>query len=151
MWKRRFFKFVLPVAAIASSAALFSGCHRSCHRWSSPEGRADWVVKKISNELDLDASQKSKLDQIKAEVLSHKPNFAAWHDSLAGDFLTQLRSDKIDIEKVNSLLDDKEAKIKEFRVFLVNKFVEFHAILTPAQREKLATKLNEMKSKHKCD
>jgi periplasmic protein CpxP/Spy len=151
MWKRRFFKFVLPVAAIAASAALFSGCHRSCHRMSSPEGRADWVVKKISNELDLDANQKTKLNAIKTDILLHRPNFMGWRDSLSGDFLSQLRSDTIDKDKVNSILEDKEAKMKEFRAFMVDKFVEFHAILTPTQREKLATKLNDMKSHHKCD
>ncbi len=145
MWKRKFLKFILPVAAIGLGAALFTGCHGSHCCAKSPKGKADWVVKKLSNELDLDAGQKAKLELIKIDLLTHRPDFMAWHDSLGSDLINQIRSEKMDKEKMNSILSEKEDKLKEFRSLLVDKLIEFHAILTPVQREKLAAKIAEMK------
>jgi protein CpxP len=37
------------------------------------------------------------------------------------------------------------------RVFMTKKFIEFHAVLTPEQRNKLADKVTELLKKHSHD
>ena len=140
---RRFFRFAFPIAALAGAAFLFSGCHRRCGWRHSPEQRADWVAKKIASELDLDASQKARLDTLKAEILAKRSDFHAVHAGLKELVIGQIRASSVDTGKITQALEEREAKTKELRGFVVEEFASFHAILTPAQREKLAAKLEK--------
>ena len=141
MFFRRFIRFAFPIAALAGTAFLLSGCHRRCGWHHSPEKRADWVARKISSELDLDAAQKAKLDTIKAAILARRSDFRAVHAGMKDILLGQIRAGAVDTSKLAQAFEEKEAKMKELRGFLVAEFAEFHAMLTPAQREKLAAKL----------
>jgi Spy/CpxP family protein refolding chaperone len=144
MLVRRIFRFAFPVLAVAGAAVLLSGCHRRCGWHHDPQQKADWIAKKVASELDLDAQQKAKLDAIKAALLARQADFRAVHAGLKDVLLGQLRASSVDTAKLNQALDEREAKIKELRGFLVGEFSEFHAMLTPAQREKLAAKLERM-------
>jgi Spy/CpxP family protein refolding chaperone len=121
----------------------------SSHRFhsQSPEKKAEWVVQKISNELDLDDNQKTKLDEIKSEVLAKHRNFSGVKSELWDEVYNQVHSEKIDEEKLNTLFAKKEAQFQDMRVFSVGKFAEFHAMLTPEQRDKLAEKMTKFKER----
>jgi periplasmic protein CpxP/Spy len=142
MLVRRFVRIAFPLLAITAGALFLSGCHgRHCGWNSSPEKKADHIVKRISKELDLTPDQKTKLDKIKVDVLARKADFQSVHAGLREVFLTQLRSPKLDEAKLNQGLEDREAKMKELRGFLVTELAEFHAILDSTQREKLASRI----------
>ena len=141
---RRIFRFAFPVVAVIGAVCLLSGCHRRCGWRHSPEQKADWIAKKVASELGLDAAQKAKLDTIKAALLSRQADFRAVHAGLKELLIGQIRVSSVDTAKLNQALDEREAKIKELRGFAVAEFAEFHAMLTPAQREKLAAKLEKM-------
>ena len=139
---RRFLRFAFPVLAITAGAVFLSGCHRGhCSRNSSPEDKADHIAKKIAKELDLTEAQKTQLDKIKADILARKGEFTAVHDGLKETLLGQIRSASVDQSLLNRSLEDREAKIRDLRGFMVAEFAEFHAMLDSAQREKLAAKL----------
>jgi periplasmic protein CpxP/Spy len=142
--RRRFFRFAVPVVALAGAAFLLSGCHRRCGWHRSPEERADWVARKIASELGLDAAQKAKLDTVKAALLARQSDFKAVHAGLKDLLIGQIRSASVDTAALDKGLEEREAKMKELRAFAVAEFAQFHAILTPAQREKLAAKLEKM-------
>lgn len=141
---RRFFRFAFPVVALVGAACLLSGCHRRCGWRCNPQDRADWIAKKVASELGLDAAQKAKLDTIKAALLARQADFRAVHAGLKDLLVGEIRSSAVDTAKLNQALDEREAKIKELRGFVVGEFAQFHAMLTPAQREKLAAKLEKM-------
>lgn len=139
---RRFFRYAFPVLAITAGALFLSGCHHGHCGWkASPEKKADHIAKKIAKELNLTAGQKTKLDKIKADILARKGEFTAVHAGLKDMLMGQIRSASVDTAMINQGLEDREAKIKELRGFMVAEFAEFHAMLDPAQREKLASKL----------
>ncbi|MDB5103524.1 MAG: hypothetical protein JWP91_1213 [Fibrobacteres bacterium] len=145
MLARRFFRFAFPVLAITAGALFLAGCRgRHCGWNSSPEAKADHIAKRVAKELNLTAEQKSKLDKIKADILSRKGDFQAVHAGLKETLLGQIRSPSVDQAKLNQGLEDREAKIKELRSFMVAEFAEFHAMLDSAQREKLASHLERM-------
>lgn len=146
-FRRRFFRFAFPVVALAGAAFLLSGCHRRCGWHHDPKEKADWIAKKVASELGLDAAQKARLDTIKAAVLARQADFRAVHAGLKDLLIGQIRASAVDTAALSKGLEDREAKIKELRGFLVAEFAEFHAILTPAQREKLAAKLEGMGSR----
>ncbi len=139
---RKIFRFAFPVLAITAGAFFLSGCRgRHCGWNSGPEQKADWIVKRIAKELDLRPEQKTKLDKIKVDILARKADFQAVHAGLSELAMGQLRAASVDQAKLNQGLEDREAKIKELRGFLVAEFTEFHDVLDSAQREKLASKL----------
>ncbi|HKP94218.1 MAG TPA: Spy/CpxP family protein refolding chaperone [Fibrobacteria bacterium] len=138
----RLFRFAFPVVAITAGALLLAGCRgRHCGWNASPEEKADRIAKRVAKELDLRPEQKTKLDKIKADILARKADFQAVHAGFREVALGQIRAATVDQAKLNQSLEEREAKIKELRSFMVAEFAEFHAILDSAQREKLASKL----------
>jgi Spy/CpxP family protein refolding chaperone len=145
MLVRRMLRFAFPVLAITAGALFLSGCRgRHCGWHASPEEKADHITKRIAKELDLRPEQKTKLDKIKTDILARKADFQAVHAGFREIALGQIRSASVDQAKLNQNLEEREAKIKELRTFLVAEFAEFHAMLDPAQREKLASKLEKL-------
>jgi len=137
---------VLGVVTIASISGIFflTGCGGRRGWGVSPEKRADWIATRISKELDLNDTQKNTLNSIKSEILARKLDFRSMNAGAVQAILPQLKSDTLDQAKINSAFQDREAKAKETREFLVAKFAEFHRILTPEQKAKLAEKVEKM-------
>jgi periplasmic protein CpxP/Spy len=141
---------VVAVLILLVIAKLFSGCHHRphfCKAHSSHEKRVKWVIKKISKELKLNEQQKVELERIKDEIMAKKAEFKVNHDEIKNAVLFQVKSDTVDQAALNGLFGDKELEFKEMRAFLINKFSEFHSILTPEQRLKLADKMEKFHSK----
>lgn len=104
-------------------------------------------MKKIAKELKLNEQQKVELEQIKDEILAKKAEFKINHQEIKNAVLSQVKSDTVDQAALNGLFEDKELEFKEMRAFLVDKFAEFHNILTPEQRLSLAEKMEKFHSK----
>ncbi len=135
----------LLLMVVGIGVFFMSGCRRhacSFHR-ATPEKRAEWMVKRISSELDLNDSQKKEVNRIKDEILAKKKGYKNDHHQMYEAVLAQVKGESVDEALLNQLFQDKEAQFKEMRGFMISKFAEFHKILTPAQREKLAKKMNE--------
>lgn len=142
MLVRRFSKIVFaPLFVLAAGALILGGCRHGGHcGWGSksPEEKADRMVKKISKELDLNDQQKAGLEKIKGDFLARKADFEAVKAGFHEELAAQIRSGAIDKAKLNQSLSAREAKVQELRVFVVDEFAEFHALLDAGQREKLA-------------
>lgn len=127
---------LLAATAVMFIGAAVMGCGRP--HPPSPEKRADWIVKKVSSKLDLNADQKAKLNTIKEEVLARMKEESAGREKTGREALALVKSGKIDAASVNKLFDEREAAMKRLKPFFVEKIVEFHAMLTPEQRTTLA-------------
>ncbi len=139
MFGHRFLRIGLPLMALGAGAMFLIGCRgRFCSWKCSPEDKADYVVKKLSKELNLSGDQRVKLDRIKTDLMARKADFQSLHAGLRDELLSQLRASKVDPEKLNQSLDSREAKMKELRGFLVGEFAQLHDMLDSTQREKLA-------------
>lgn len=135
--------FIISMGVIAAGGILFStgcGCARRC---STPEKKAEWIVDKIKNKLDLSGEQVTEVNKIRDEILAKRDEFKGLREGFYESMLKEIRSDKFDKNAVNQLLAEKEIKFKELRSFMISEAAKFHAILTPEQREKLAEELEE--------
>lgn len=136
---RRMFRYAPAFAALAAGALLLGACHpRHCAWHASPEEKADKAVKRIASHLDLDETQRARLVGIKNDLFSRKGDFAALKEGLPALILEQVRAAEMDTAVLNRDLESREAKARELHSLVVAKLAEFHAVLTPAQREKLA-------------
>lgn len=117
----------------------------NCHRWhqKSPEKKAEMIAEKLISKLDLDESQSKTVEKIKNEWIAKHKELKP-EGNLKEDFLTLIRAEKLDDEKLGKLYDKMENKRKEMHQFTLVKFKEFHAILNKDQKEKLAEHLDKI-------
>ena len=138
----KFSFIIILLLVLLGGIVLISGCHRGMghcpfHR-KSPEKKANWAVKRLSKKLKLNASQKQKLNQIKDEVLIKVQKVKGSHEEMFNTFLSQVQSESVDEVALNQLYEEKEPEFKELRTYFITKFAEFHSMLEPGQRTKLA-------------
>ncbi|TGK33772.1 hypothetical protein EHQ12_09805 [Leptospira gomenensis] len=137
--------FLKVSGLILIAAALFAvGC-----RHYSPEKRAEWVVKKITSELDLNDSQKKELYRIKDEVLAKRKDLKLHGPRIPAEVLAEFRQPALDEKKINKQFETEMNKMTEMRTFMTKKAIEFHTILTPEQRNKLVDLITEFQQKHR--
>jgi len=131
-----------------ASAVWLIGCrgrHFHGRFCGPPEKRAEMIVEKISDKLDLTDEQVSKLNKIKDDILVKGKVFKKMRTDMHAEAIVQIKSDKVDQIKLNQMLAQREVKMRELRPFIVKKFAEFHSMLTPEQRNKLVEKLEYFK------
>ena len=141
--------FMVLIVGIIGSALVFGACskHRS---WGhhSPEKKAEYMMEHLTDELNLNASQQEVLKGMKAEMLGMHSSHQADRSTLHKRIIEQIKSEKIDQQVVLSLMDEKHKQMETTIKTLVQRFADFHKVLTPEQRNKLA-KLVEDHSEHR--
>ncbi|MFZ5629094.1 MAG: Spy/CpxP family protein refolding chaperone [Spirochaetota bacterium] len=129
------YKKLFVVLTLLSLAGM-----NACRPWKhkSPEERAEWIVKRITKELDLNDSQKQTLNRIKDEFIAkHKSDRPQMEAQFAA--LSELvRADAIDQSKLKDLRRKHQAHRESMENFFVEKATEFHKVLTSEQRAKAA-------------
>ena len=148
--KKRGKKLFLAGLVIAAFSAIFCGhkmCHKGMHGIS--DKHINRMVEKIADELYLDEKQQEKLNSIKEEILAKRPQLEKTSKETKDLFTKEIGKDNFDAAKINKDLDQKHEEMKEFRVFLVEKLAEFHAVLSPQQKKELAEHIE--KKKKSCE
>lgn len=130
--------FTVAIASLGIFTLLFAGC-----KPKTPEERADRIVKFIDNKLDLTEDQKKVLNKVKIDILAKKDEVKALRDEIRSEVKKQLLSDEIDTKYVKKHIQSKQAKIESLKFFMVDKFAEFHKVLTPEQKKELVEKLEK--------
>ena len=162
---QRVFSGSLFSFAFSASLALLAISTPSAHAADKtpPPGRdgkhIEKFIAKLEKELELTASQRAQVREIlKPEIgkaadssLVQPPEFYGRGGPrgplFPGDFVAQLRADKVDTVALNRAFAERQAKMKSRHDQHVSKFVQLHAVLTPAQRLKLADMLEKRLSK----
>jgi Spy/CpxP family protein refolding chaperone len=129
------------VAALVS-AAFVAGCgHRERGRWSEDPARVEEHVKKhvdrLLSKVDATDEQRQKAYAIRDRLI---PDAQAFAKAPAADrklFAELWNQPTFDAAKLNALVDQRSDELRKAAHNLANATAEFHAILTPEQREKL--------------
>ncbi len=151
MFLSRRHRFFPLSVAFGAGALLFSGCHRNCGREGDPQKQADKIVDRMKRKLDLNSEQEAKIRVLAHEVADSLATLRGLHQGLHAEILKQLRSPAVDTAALGHDVSDREARFHALRPFLVRKFSELHALLTPQQREKLAAFLEKHRGRHGHD
>jgi Spy/CpxP family protein refolding chaperone len=138
--------YILMIGMLISGVALFSGCRRHSHGH-----KAEFMVDYISETLDLNESQQTQLDQIKDELMAKAQQMHADKESMHAELVAQLRSEEIDQIRVKAVVAEHRTQMDEIIDLIVDRLAEFHRTLTPAQKEKLISKIETFKKWHHRD
>ncbi|HAK59694.1 MAG TPA: hypothetical protein DCO77_04835 [Nitrospiraceae bacterium] len=118
-----------------------TGCSRT------PEQRADRIVEHMAKKLELNDTQKARLDKIKGEFIVKRQELITSRGGTFEEANALMRSETIDQARLNALVDKNKEQAADMVQFVFAKFNEIHDILTPEQREKLVSKIEKYKGK----
>jgi periplasmic protein CpxP/Spy len=127
----------------AGGLLLFGGCRHGQHR----EGHIDLVIDYLEEVLDLDSAQQAKLAEIKKELLAKTMVLKDSREKMRPMVKEQLAAEKIDTKVIKQAIAEHRLQLDAVLDLAVDRLAEFHALLTPAQRQKLIAKLEKW---HNC-
>ncbi len=137
-------RFPLLVFAVLIIALTVAGCYRK-----TPEQRAEKIVNAIEKKLDLNETQKAKLEAMKQEFLAKAPAMKKTREESYDQLIGLMRSPSIDPGVVTSLVDRNKAQADDLIGFLFAKFTQFYDMLTPEQREKAAKEMERWREEYR--
>ncbi len=142
--------YIFTLLVIFAALTVITGCHHHFRHGKhiSSEKKAAVIHKIISKKLDLDRKQRQELERIQNEIVAkHREHFNQNQDVL--DEMTDIvKADTIDRQKLNRVLEARRGKVVPMHEFMVEKFIEFHSILTPKQRNRLAVEMEKFHKRH---
>lgn len=142
--KRWFKRSLFGLAGAALVAGSLAGCgHRP--GWGgnySEQDRAEFrarMVDRVSSKLDLDASQKQKLDVLAQKVQAQRAAFrgAGGGGDPRDEFRSLFAGAKLDQEKAKKLVDEKTAALQAGSPEVIAAAADFYDNLNPAQQQKV--------------
>jgi Spy/CpxP family protein refolding chaperone len=120
-----------------------AACHHGYHPCGFDEFDLAAATNRIASRLDLNDSQKAQLERIAGEIMAKAKALHADRDSHRQQLADLVRQDTIDKEEVDGMIDQKMAQMREMADFALERLIVFHGTLTPEQREKIATHIEE--------
>lgn len=144
-------KSYIKVAVIAMVAIAIVGVATGCaysFRHKSPQERAEWIVKNISEELKLNDTQLDKLNALKDELLTVRSDYRKKRSETQKTVGELLSQPALDQQRVLTLIKERTQEVNEKAPQIVAAFAAFYDSLKPEQQEKLRHKITEMMEHH---
>lgn len=125
----------------------FTACRR--HHPPSFQKFTEFITKKLTKELDLNDTQKAVLEKLKNEVIAKRQELQVHGhgERIPKELVEEIRKEKIDEAKAQKYFEAESAKHIALRGFILKKFIEFHSVLNPEQRNKLGDLILKMQKR----
>ena len=138
------------IIVITLSVLFLIGGVAACKHGHRPGGFDEFdlaaVTNRIASRLDLTESQQADLEQMAGEIAEKAKGMHADHASRRQEIADLIRQGTLDRDVVDGLIDDKMARVREMADFAAERLIDFHGTLTPEQREKIATHIENHSS-----
>jgi Spy/CpxP family protein refolding chaperone len=115
--------------------------------YGSAEERGEWVVQKVSNELELDQTQQARLEAVKDEFLNMRRSMRSEREQTRADVLAMLQQPTLDRNRANAIVAQYVENINTRSPLIVDAIGNFYDSLNDAQRAEL-TAFIEHKMEH---
>jgi len=103
--------------------------------------RIDYVVYKLTRALDLDEGQQARLKTMAETLQARMAEIRKDREKGKTEVIALISREKIEAREIDDFLVRKMERIEPVRRLLAENLAEFHAMLTPEQREKLVTQI----------
>jgi periplasmic protein CpxP/Spy len=136
----------LMVCGMFGGMLLFTGCRHEDGRRPDPKR----IVSEISSRLKLDEMQRSRLTEMVTDLTA---DLTALHDTETDphqQMAEMVRSERLDEVELQQLYAAKREKLDRMAERVIPDLVEFHALLTPEQRETLAKRIEDHGDNGRC-
>ncbi len=137
---RRSRYLVLVIVLLTFLVALIT---TGCYYHRTPEERAEHVVKHLVTTLNLDSAQTAKLEKMKEEFLTRRPDIVKMREESFTDIKEMMLSPQLDQTRLNARMEKIQSHTSDLIRFVFAKFTELHDMLTPEQRAKLVAEMEK--------
>ena len=136
---KRIVVFIVGSVVIVGTLAAYAH-----NRFYSAENRAEWIVSKVSDELNLDETQIAKLNVLKKELMTTRQKMHTEHQSTHAELLAMLDNPQLDRQKALSIIENKTQMLNQYAPNVVNAFGDFYDSLSEEQHKELREHITEM-------
>jgi periplasmic protein CpxP/Spy len=144
--------WLLGLLIIVSIAAI-SACHpgKAFRSHFGDEGeivahRIDYMVDKQTRTLDLDDGQQTQLRAMAENVRARMAEIREEHAGAKAEVIALVSQDTVEAGEIDDFMDRKIKRIEPVRKLVTENLAAFHAMLSPEQREKLVTEIQNHES-----
>lgn len=132
-----FKRSLFGIAGAALLAGSLAGCAGHRHGWGgdSAEFRAK-MVERVGSKLELDASQKEKLNLLTEKLQAQREALRGGGDPRA-EFRSLFAGAKLDQERARKLVDAKMAAVQSMSPEVIAAAADFFDNLNPTQQQKV--------------
>ena len=135
------------IIATVSSIVLICGISACAHH-RSPEDRADYMVDKISDNLELTTPQITQLEQLKDELLASRQLMQAERNLVYAELNELISQPTLDQQRALKLVQDRTESIKQKAPQVIAALAEFYDSLNPEQQAAMRKKFEDHKEHH---
>ena len=135
-------KIAVTVLILAISALAIAACG---HRHHDPAQRAEWMVERVTDRLDLNEDQQAKLRAIKTEFEVSMKKYHEQRQQLYDRLAANIESPELDKELLMEIVETRKSAYDDIAPRVVDKVIDFHASLNAEQKKKVAEKMEHFR------
>lgn len=137
---KRLKTIILTTALLGATAIGLSACGWRHHDEAEV---ADYISKRVTRKLELDASQQNRLDELIVQLQSSRKVVTADRESHQRQLLALLQADILDQQSLLRMINTKTALLDQEAPAVVAALAGFTDSLTPEQRKQLNERLQD--------
>jgi Spy/CpxP family protein refolding chaperone len=143
---KRSVKLILLTVFITVTAVGITACG---HRHHSSEERAEWLVQRITDSLDLNDAQQAKLQAIKQEFEQGMKKYHEQRQAFYDRLLEDVQKPQLDKQLLLDMVDSRKQAYDEIAPRLIDKVIDFHASLNAEQKQKIVEHMQKFREHFK--
>lgn len=136
-------KFIIPLIIAAFLITATFGIVMAKKKFA--DGPGGFMMGMLIEKLDLNESQKAQAEKIRDEIHAKMQSKNDDRQTMMDDFASEFSKDNMDKNKLLELHQNRQQEMNENKEFMMDKMIEFHNILTPAQRQEAVDLMKNMK------
>jgi len=133
-------KILFALGAVGLFASVAAYGHHQCH---DPEQKGNWIVEKISSELELTEPQVAKLEDVRDQMMNARKQMHQERKGARADVLQLLGQSSLDRDQSLAMINQRLDAIRGKAPQLVNALGDFYDSLTPVQQQELKERIEE--------
>jgi len=135
------------IASIAIIVVISAFTIAACghHRPHDPQERAEWMLQRVTDHLDLDEQQQAKLRAIKMEIETSVKKHREQQHQLFDRLAANIESPELDKALLMEIVETRKQAFDDTAPLIIDKLIEFHASLNPEQKKKVADKMEHFR------
>ena len=134
---------VFGLLFLAACSTRHSYHFHSPFKFRSPDKRMQWFKAEIAERLELNESQKTRLDEITSDIINSGKEMHTIRASIRDTVMTEFRKNEISKENLTQVFSENRAKFDDMISMFADRLVEFHQMLRPEQRAKLVAEIEK--------
>ena len=143
MLKRIVGAAVLPLVMVG----VLAGCGQIReHHYGTPVKVADRMEARITKKLKLDDAQQQKLHAVRVEIMEARAQRRSQRDGMFDEWIAEMSKPEMDKAKIVDLMERRREMMETAAPAVIDRWIEFHASLSDAQRGEIVEKLERFKA-----